>query len=396
MKIGILGGTFDPIHKVHIEMANIAYRDLRLDKVLFMPSFIPPHKNDKKVSSYEDRLSMLEIALNDKKEFEICELEANKKGTSYTKITLELLKDKYIDSEFYFIMGADSFYEIDTWYEYKEIFKLATIVVFDRTYKNNELNLYKIKEKYELELDANIFILEFKKSIISSTYIRNTIYNEDFDINCIDENVLKYIKEHRLYTDFTMRDFYDIKDKLKSSLKRDRYEHSLSVAYTAASLAMAHGENINLAFLAGLLHDCAKNKSNKELIDLCNDAGIILDDNDLKSPQTLHAVAGVVVARNEYKIEEEYILSAISLHTTGDINMSNLDKIIFVADYIEPLRENKNNLEFLRKLAFTDLTNAVYNITKDTISYLEDKDIYINTKTLACLEFLEENGIYDK
>lgn len=190
-------------------------------------------------------------------------------------------------------------------------------------------------------------------------------------------------------------EFYKIKEKLEKTLSVDRFWHSIAVANTAFSLALSHNKDARKAFLAGLLHDCAKNIEYEKMLEICELENVFLDDNDLKSKKTLHAIVGSIIAKKEYQIYDEEILKAISLHTTGDANMSFLDKIIFVADYIEPFRKEVKNLSTIRVLAFTDITNAVYNISKDTISYLKEKDFYINNKTIACLNFLEVNGIYD-
>ena len=190
--------------------------------------------------------------------------------------------------------------------------------------------------------------------------------------------------------------FILIKEQLKELLKKERYEHSLGVSFTSASLAMAHGEDIYKAKLAGLIHDCAKNISNNNILEELKSNKIILTENDLKSPQIWHAIYGPILARNLFGINDEDILSAIRYHTTGREKMSKLEKIVFIADYIEPLRDKAKNLEKIRYMAFRDLDYTIYMISKNTIEYLSSKDIYIDENTLKCLKYLEENNIYDK
>ncbi len=190
--------------------------------------------------------------------------------------------------------------------------------------------------------------------------------------------------------------YIEIRNSLKDNLKKDRYEHSLGVSYTSAALAMAHGEDIYKAKLAGLLHDCAKNISNESILEALKMEGISLDENDLKSKQIWHAIYGPILATKKYFIEDADILSAIRYHTTGRAGMSKLEKIVFIADYIEPLRDKANNLDKIRKMAFKDLTYTIYLILQDTIKYLNEKNVYINEQTLECLDYLEKEGIYDK
>lgn len=190
--------------------------------------------------------------------------------------------------------------------------------------------------------------------------------------------------------------FIVIKERLKTILKKDRYEHSLGVSYTSAALAMAHKEDIYKAKLTGLVHDCAKNISNQDILIELNLNGIKLSENELKSPQIWHAIYGPILAKKLFNIEDEDILSAIRFHTTGKDNMTKLEKIVFIADYIEPLRYKAENLDEIRYMAFKDLDKTIYMIVKNTVNYLKDKNIYIDENTLKCLKYLEENITYDK
>ncbi len=186
-----------------------------------------------------------------------------------------------------------------------------------------------------------------------------------------------------------------IKKKLSLALSEKRYEHSIGVAYTAAALAMRYGEDMYKAELAGLLHDCAKHYSNEELIRLCNQAGEALTESELASPQILHAIYAPYLARKRYGIEDGYILSALRWHTTGKENMSLLDKIIFVADFIEPNRYRHDGLDCIRKLAFEDIDMASYQITESTIQYLSKHNIHIDEMTLKCYNWFRKIKGYD-
>lgn len=179
---------------------------------------------------------------------------------------------------------------------------------------------------------------------------------------------------------------YKIREKLKCSLDDARYQHTLGVEFTASCLAMRYGADVYKAELAGLLHDCAKAIPKDKLIELCGDEG---------TPNTLHAVYAPVLAREEYGIDDVEVFSAIRWHTTGKANMALLDKIIYVADFIEPCREMITILPSIRQIAFEDLTYAVYRIAEETIPYVEMRNLPMDKHTIECYEYLKENGIHD-
>ena len=178
-----------------------------------------------------------------------------------------------------------------------------------------------------------------------------------------------------------------IKADLKEKLPKKRYEHTLGVAYTAASLAMCYGEDILKAELAGILHDVAKAKKSSELKDDMKEYIDPYTDGDYvaliadKAPQILHAVYAPCLAKKDYKIEDKDILSAIRWHTTGKKDMTMLEKIVFVADYIEPNRKKLPDLDRIRTLSFHDISDAVKVIAKSTIEYLGSQGMYIDKFT---------------
>ena len=172
-------------------------------------------------------------------------------------------------------------------------------------------------------------------------------------------------------------EIYEYRRKLKKILKPDRYEHSLSVSFTCVCLAMRYGVDLYKAEVAGLIHDCAKQFSDEELIKLCKKEKVELTEDMLKAPQVIHSVFGAVYARKEFGIEDGDVLSAIYYHTLGKPNMSLLEAIVFTADYIEARRYKASRLTEIRRLAFEDLDRVVYEINLDTITYLEESGGYI-------------------
>lgn len=177
-------------------------------------------------------------------------------------------------------------------------------------------------------------------------------------------------------------DFIKIQKKLQKYLDEDRFHHTLGVMYTSAALSMAHGCSLMSAQAAGLLHDCAKCIPNKKKLKLCENYEIPVTEFEREHPFLLHARLGAYVAEDKYGIHDREILSAITWHTTGKPEMTLIEKIVYIADYIEPGRDKAPNLERVRKLAFQDLDECMYEILKDTLAYLEKnpKDIDSATK----------------
>ncbi len=187
-----------------------------------------------------------------------------------------------------------------------------------------------------------------------------------------------------------LENIMEIRAKLQEMLKPSRYEHSLSVSFTCICLAMRYGVDIHKAELAGLVHDCAKQFSNEELLKACKEDGVELTDDMRKAPQVIHSVYGAVYARKCFGIDDPEILSAVYYHTLGRPNMSLLEAIVFTADYIEARRDKAVRLPEIRQLAFTDLERAVYEINHDTISYLEASGGYICKDSYDTYQYYRE------
>ena len=185
----------------------------------------------------------------------------------------------------------------------------------------------------------------------------------------------------------------EIEKRLRESLQPKRYAHTLGVTYTACALAMCHGADMTAARVAGLLHDCAKCLPDEEKIRLVRDAGEEINEVEERYPGLLHAKAGAVLAARDHGIADPTILQAIRRHTTGAPDMSLLDKIVYVADYIEPHRHRAPNLDILRRMAFHDLDNCLLVIMEQTVTHLaekrEDKNA-IDPETLRAVEFYRE------
>ena len=181
-----------------------------------------------------------------------------------------------------------------------------------------------------------------------------------------------------------------IKKKLRHHLDKERYEHTLGVMYTATALAMVYGIDMNRALLAGLLHDCAKCIPGEKKIRLCEKYRLPINSAERHNPGLLHSKLGAYLAEFKYGVEDKEVLDAICYHTTGRPNMTLLDKIIYIADYIEPNRFQAPNLEEARRLAFVDIDACLYLILKDSLSYLETKNEAIDPMTEKTFQYYQE------
>lgn len=184
----------------------------------------------------------------------------------------------------------------------------------------------------------------------------------------------------------------EIRKKLKKELDKARYEHTMGVMYTAGSLAMAHGYDYQKAMVAGLLHDCGKCLPTSEKISLCEKHHILITPVERENPGLMHAKAGMVLAEENYGVTDPEILHAIKVHTTGEPSMNMLDKIIYVADYIEPLRCEAPRLDVIRQIAFSDLNQCVAEILYDTLHYLSGRKGSIDPSTQLTYEFYRPYG----
>lgn len=182
-------------------------------------------------------------------------------------------------------------------------------------------------------------------------------------------------------------DIIKMQKKVKKYMDEMRFHHTLGVMYTAAALAMCHGEDVERAQIAGLLHDCAKCIPNDKKLKLCKRHNIPVSETEAKSPYLLHARLGAFIAEEKYGIHDPEILSAIEFHTTGRAAMSLLEEIIYIADYIEPMRSKAANLPEVRRLAFENLDRAVYVTMRDTLLYLEKEKSCLDNQTVVAYNY---------
>ncbi|MEX1377907.1 MAG: nicotinate-nucleotide adenylyltransferase [Eubacteriales bacterium] len=375
-KIGILGGTFNPVHFGHMHMAESAMKYLNLDRVVFMPAGIPPHKKLDYDTSPEDRLNMLSLAIAGNDNFFIDDYEAyfDEKAYSYLSLQrIQKLKDK--SSELYFIIGADSLMQLNKWKNPDKLLKLAKFAVIPRGDCSKKECLEKI-ESLQNEYGGEIKYIDCEKVEMSSTKAREYDFNNQS--KNINPEVAKYIIENGLYKKMT--DTSRIEKYLKEHLSKRRLKHVYGTVKEAEKLAELYGEDAEKAKLAALLHDSAKHMSCDEVLFLAKEYGFEMDEMYLAQPELLHGAAGAYIAKNMFNITDTDILDAITYHTVPRINMTKLDKIISVADLIEETRDYPQ-VDELRSIADKGLDAVFLKVLERVILHVVHKNdlLHINS-----------------
>ncbi|MGN0364248.1 MAG: bis(5'-nucleosyl)-tetraphosphatase (symmetrical) YqeK [Bilifractor sp.] len=181
-----------------------------------------------------------------------------------------------------------------------------------------------------------------------------------------------------------------IEMKLRKELTESRYRHTLGVTYTACALAMRYDADLTKARLGGLLHDCAKCIPNAEKVEICKKKNIPVTKFEMEHPVLLHAKLGAYIARKDYGCEDQEVLDAITWHTTGKPDMTLLEKIVFISDYIEPNRDKAPHLPAIRRAAFYDINECMYMILKDTVEYLSENPKSMDETTISAFQYYQK------
>ncbi len=389
-KIGIYGGTFNPPHVGHVHVARHAMEALCLDKLLMIPSHTPPHKTLAADTPLpEERLQLLQMTFGEEEKVEISTLELERGGISYTFDTVAALQTRYPKAQLYLLVGTDMLLSFDRWYRYRELLQKVTLAVFYRGEKEEESRI--LQKKTELEAQgASIVLMENPVVPISSTQLRRMMV-----FGCageyLPESIQSYITEKGLYStcrNFKKLSMEELEQVVVSLLKPNRVAHVLGCRDTARELARRWGADEQDAARAGLLHDITKALSAPLQLQVCRTYGVSLSRFASQNPKTLHALTGSLVAQRIFG-ENPRVVAAICSHTTGKPDMNTLEKIIYVADYMEPNRDFPG-VEQLRSLAYTDLDGALQLGLEMTISMLKQQGREISPESREALDWLKE------
>lgn len=400
MRIGIYGGTFDPIHRGHMAAAQTAAAMLKLDKLLLIPAGIPPHKALPDGSApAKDRLAMTEIAadrLGLKIPVEVLDLELRREGKSFTSDTLRTLREQYPEDELWLLMGTDMFLTLQTWHEPEVILSMAKVCAFGRTEQDGE-ELFAPQRAYLAETyGADMVTITLPGLVdVSSTELRARLRAGQRPEE-LDESVYGYILLNGLYgtnADLHHLNWEDLRACSYSMIRSKRIPHVRGCEEEAVRLARVWGEDEDIARAAAILHDCTKYLELDEQLYLCHKYGIMLDELEQRAVKLLHSKTGAGVARHMFGMPDA-VYDAIFWHTTGKADMTMMEKILYIADYMEPNRDF-DGVERLRELVYTDISAACLLGLEMSIEDLNSRGNPVHNNTQEAYDFLrkeKDNG----
>ena len=394
MKIGVYGGTFNPPHLGHLTAARSVFELLNLDLLLLIPAGLPPHKELPAGSpTPEQRLEMTRLAgeqlgLGDK--VRTLDIELERGGRSFTSDTLAQLREQYPDSELWLLMGTDMFLTLQTWHEPEKILSLAGVAAFGRTEEDTE-ELFSAQRDYLYRAypQARIFTLTLPGVIdVSSTELREKLA-KGRGANLLAPAVYGYILREGLYNtnaDLKHLPLSQLRPVALSYLKHKRIPHVLGTEQEAIRLAERYGADVEKARAAALLHDCTKKLDMPAQLALCEQYGIELDELEQKALKLLHSKTGAAIARDVFGVDDD-IYSAIWYHTTGHAHMTKLEKIIYLADYIEPSRDFPG-VDKLRRTCYEDLDKGLLLGLEMTVREMTDMGNPVHHATIEARDAL--------
>lgn len=318
MKIGLFGGSFDPIHKGHVKIAQLALKQLQLDEVQLIPTRHNPWKKHTG-ASVEDRINMMNLVLIEEKHISInrIEIDMYNNDKNFTIDTLVQLTQKNPDVEYYYIMGMDQALSFHKWKNAEKISHMVQLVAFQRSgYDLINENI----EKY------HFILLDNQPIHASSSEVR------EGQLHMLDQSVLRYITSHGLY----------LETMVKPYMKEKRWLHTCSVAKLASEIAQSNGLDAKKAYIAGMLHDIAKEMEETKARQLM----LKVFPQYLEKPIAIwHQWLSAYVAHHEFLVNDEVVLQAIADHTTASISISQIGKCVYVADKLDPLRDYDSSLQ---------------------------------------------------
>lgn len=390
-RIGIYGGSFNPPHIGHVKAAEELIGLLSLDRLYVVPASQPPHKQLAEGSpTAQQRLDLCRLAFGGIEKAEVSDIEIVREGTSYTVDTLTQLKAQYPDDELFLLMGSDMLLSFEGWYKPDVIVKLAKLGVMRRLEDDASVDarVAQMSQKLRETLGADIELVDNHPFETSSTEVRNLIFMDCLD-GMLPQGVADAIRENSLYrygTDCKGLPFERLMSASLSLHLTKRIPHVIGCCETAQKLAQTYGADQTDAARAGILHDVTKMLGAHAQRLLCRRYQLDLTQSELDNPKLLHAKTGASVARHIFG-ESEAVCDAIYWHTTGKADMTLLEKIIYIADYMEPNRDF-DGVERLRSLVWTDLDAALLEGFRMSLNLLKSRGKVIDPNSLQAWQYL--------
>ena len=382
MKIGVYGGTFNPPHRGHVLAAASAVKELGLDRLIVMPAGTPPHKEVPPGNpDGEERLALARMAFSQVEGAVVSDYEVASAGTDYTIDTLNWLQGRWQGEELILITGGDMFRTLPQWKNGEEILRRFSVAVLAREYEEGD-ELEAMAESYRSDYGATVYFPKAEVFPVSSTEVRGKLPLRQGK-ELLSEEVYAEIIRRRLYG--AKPDFAWLREKAYAMLKPSRIPHVRGCAQEAVRLAGFWGEDPEEAAEAGILHDVTKKLDLEGQLLLCRKYDIVIDALESRSDKLLHSKTGAAVAQHEFGASDA-VVSAITWHTTGRPGMSRLEKILYLADYMEPTR-SFDGVEELRRLSYLDLDRAMELGLSMSISDLKARHKEIHPMTEKAMEY---------
>ena len=372
-RIVLFGGSFDPITFAHLSV--ISHLSENFDRVILLPCFISPFKQDANIISSKTRIKLLREVIKGYTNVSISLFETKKKKTSFSYLSILHFKKKY--KNLYFCIGSDGLDSLDRWAMRDIITKNAIFYVVERPF-------FPIKEEDVINAKAlgfNIELANFMGKEGSSSLVRLAVAFSKLN-NISPIPVEKYILENGLYTDYKyITDRYD-----EFHIKESRREHIYRTAKTGIILAKKNNVDVDRVIKALLFHDIGKYVSPQELLD----KNIEVNDEYKQMPECIqHGCTSESIARHYFNEKDEEILCAVRNHSSGRADMSMLEKIVFLSDYIEEGRDFEG-LDRIRKIVYQDIDKGMVAVLENTIKFLKNNNMDIYYKTIQAYDFYKE------
>ncbi|MCM1438372.1 MAG: nicotinate (nicotinamide) nucleotide adenylyltransferase [Roseburia sp.] len=373
MRIGILGGAFNPVHREHVNLARAAVRELNLDKIIIMPTAVSPHKGGKLTADFWQRFEMCRLAFASIPQAEVSNFELTRGGVSYTYLTCAHFAEIYKDAERWFIIGADMLENFPQWKNPQEILKTFSLAACAREESHD---FYESKAKAESLFATKVKTIPYHGEKVSSTAIRTlAALDGEFDMY-VNPSVGQYIRDNALYYAANL-------NGVKKLLKPERWAHTVRVAVLCAKNAARANLSERQAITMAALHDCAK--------DLPEDSPLLkgFTSPENAPPPVIHQYAGAFVAENYFGVTDKVILSAIACHTTGKENMSDADALLYLCDMLEEGRkfDGVNNL---REIFKRDLRECLQAALFHQLEYLKSTGAPLDGETVKAYNYIKD------
>jgi len=382
MKICVYGGSFNPPHRGHIAAAKAALRQIKPEKMLIIPDRAAPHKDMAGDSpTPEQRFELTRLSFSDEPGVQLSDIELKRQGRSYTADTLRQLLGQYPGARLYLLVGTDMLCSFEQWRSFEWILQNVTLAVAARNAGETE----KIEAAARVLGDkygAKTQIIQAEPVPAASTDLRGAL-REGAGRELMHPAAYAYVIKYRLYGARPEREW--LREQAYAMLRPQRIPHVRGVEDEAERLAKRWGIDPEPAAEGGILHDITKKLDLNQQLLLCEKYGIITDELERTNAKLLHSKTGAAVARDVFGVSDE-VYEAIRWHTTGKPDMSMLEKVLYMADYIEPTRDFEG-VESLRALAYEDIDAAMALGLKMSLEDIESRGQIPHENSAAALEW---------